>query len=259
MVSADYASRKLRLEFDGPRLAEDLDRALNDEWIAHPYGELGGTFQKGVYYVAVLLTEGGAKENITPGLPPSQEAREAPIRPTPLLERCPYFQEVLGRFECDFNIARLLSMEPGLLLKKHVDRVRSRSYQLARLHIPIVTNPRARLFAHGKWIQPQVGECWYLDSGLPHLVRNDGTARRVHLVLDCVVNDFVNDLVGFDIVEFRKAMAAEYDRYWRKFRRQQKVREALHVWNQRTKSAAHLAMRGSREMARRVFKASPRD
>jgi hypothetical protein len=247
-VESHYAAIKLRLEFDGRRLQDDLRRVLDDEWIAHPYGELGGTFQKGVYHVAALLTEGGAKENITPVVPASQEARTSPVRATPLLERSPYFQEVLESFPCDFNIARLLSMEPGLLLKKHVDRVRSRSYQLARLHIPILTNPKARLFAHGRWIQPQVGECWYLDSGLPHLVRNDGDERRVHLVMDCVVNDFINDLVGFDIVAFRTSRAAEYDRYWRMFRRRQKLRQALHDWNQKVRSAARKVLQRERSV-----------
>jgi hypothetical protein len=93
-----------------------------------------------------------------------------------------------------------------------------------------------------------VGECWYLDSGLPHLVRNDGDERRVHLVMDCVVNDFINDLVGFDIVAFRTSRAAEYDRYWRMFRRRQKLRQALHDWNQKVRSAARKVLQRERSV-----------
>jgi hypothetical protein len=258
MIPAGYAARKVRLEFDGARLVEDLGRVLNDEWIAHPYGEFGGVYQRGVYYVAALLTDDGATENITPNLPRTQQTREAPVRPTPLLRRCPYFQEVLERFECEFNIARLLAMEPGLLLKKHIDRMVTRSYQLARIHIPIVTNPKARFFVHGQWIHPRVGECWYVDAAVPHLVQNGGAERRVHLVMDCVVNDFINDLVGFDIVEFRKSNAQEYERLWRRFEKRLAMRQALHELNKRTKTAAHLAVDRSRKLARRVLKPTRR-
>lgn len=254
MVPAEYGAIRVPLEFDGARLAEDLDRVRDDEWVAHPYGELGGMFQRGVYHVAVLMTDGGAAKNITPQVPRTRESRKAPVLGTPLLERCPYFKEVLGRFDCDFNIVRLLAMEPGLLLKKHIDRMVASSYQLARVHIPIVTNPKARFFVHGRWIRPRVGECWYVDAALPHLVRNGGAERRVHLVMDCVVNDFVNDLVGFDIVEFRKSQAEEYDRLWRKFQRQLAIRRTLHHWNKRTKTAAHLFVDRSRTVANRVFK-----
>jgi hypothetical protein len=35
------------------------------------------------------------------------------------------------------------------------------------------------------------GECWYLNFNLPHRVKNSGTADRIHLVIDCVVNDWL--------------------------------------------------------------------
>ena len=35
------------------------------------------------------------------------------------------------------------------------------------------------------------GEAWYLKFNLKHSVRNNGAAERVHLVVDCVANDWL--------------------------------------------------------------------
>jgi hypothetical protein len=39
------------------------------------------------------------------------------------------------------------------------------------------------------------GECWYHNFNLPHRVANRGTADRVHLVLDCVLNDWLREVL----------------------------------------------------------------
>lgn len=260
MIPTEYVARKLPWEFDGARLVADLDRVLEDEWVPHPYTEQGGVLFKGKeYYVAAVLTDNGAIRNVMPHLPVKQETRENAVLPTPLLERSPYIREVLGRFDCDFNMARLLAMDPGIVVKKHIDKIRLTHYQFARFHVPIVTNPKAWIYVYGRWIQPRVGECWYLDAAVPHAVRNDGAARRVHLVIDCLINDFVNELVGFDLTEFRRSHAEEYRRLWNQFERQWNRRKSLHEWNMRIQRATHHAVDGPRRIADRVFKRTPPD
>ena len=39
------------------------------------------------------------------------------------------------------------------------------------------------------------GECWYLNVNRPHRVANHGTSDRIHLVIDCVVNDWLRELL----------------------------------------------------------------
>ena len=39
------------------------------------------------------------------------------------------------------------------------------------------------------------GECWYLNLSKPHRVHNRGATERMHLVLDCVVNDWLDDQI----------------------------------------------------------------
>jgi hypothetical protein len=39
------------------------------------------------------------------------------------------------------------------------------------------------------------GECWYLNVNFPHKVANRGATDRVHLVIDCAVDDWLRALV----------------------------------------------------------------
>ena len=40
----------------------------------------------------------------------------------------------------------------------------------------------------------QPGECWYINANLLHRVSNKGVTDRIHLVVDCLVNDWLRDL-----------------------------------------------------------------
>jgi len=35
------------------------------------------------------------------------------------------------------------------------------------------------------------GECWYVNTSLPHRVANLGQTDRIHLVIDCEVNGWL--------------------------------------------------------------------
>ena len=37
----------------------------------------------------------------------------------------------------------------------------------------------------------QEGEAWYLNFNLPHRVKNGSSSDRLHLVMDCTVNDWL--------------------------------------------------------------------
>ena len=51
---------------------------------------------------------------------------------------------------------------------------------------------RAVEFAvEGKALPMGEGECWYINFNLPHRIHNRGTTDRVHLVIDCVLNDWL--------------------------------------------------------------------
>ena len=103
------------------------------------------------------------------GLFPDPLATPA-VASTPLLDRCPYFAEVLDQIRCPQTSARLLRLASGSTIREH------RDYELAfedgeiRLHIPVATGPEVEFALDGRPIVMAAGECWYLNLNLPHRV-----------------------------------------------------------------------------------------
>lgn len=75
------------------------------------------------------------------------------------------------------------------------------------MHIPVQTNPDVAFYIQEERIPMAEGECWYLNLSLPHRVHNAGTTDRIHLVVDCLVNDWVKELLNGD-ASFRKEIDA---------------------------------------------------
>jgi hypothetical protein len=53
------------------------------------------------------------------------------------------------------------------------------------------------------------GECWYLNLNEPHHVTNRGAADRIHLVVDCVVNDWLRDLMLAAAADLKKIRSGQ--------------------------------------------------
>ncbi len=79
----------------------------------------------------------------------------------------------------------LTRLAPAAEITPHADDGHSLR-RCHRIHVPVVTNP-ACLFTVGDltWNMP-AGEMWEINNRRIHAVRNDGTAPRVHLILDYV-------------------------------------------------------------------------
>lgn len=176
-------ARCLPLHFDTKRLQNDLIHIQPDEWIMH----FNPTDYSGRWSVAPLRSAGGSATMIYSS--PLVEI----CRDTPLLDRCPYFQEVLATFDCPMSSARLLQLYPGSIIKEHADSLQSNE---ERLHIPIQTNPDVHFLLNSKRIVMEEGELWWLDFRQMHAVRNEGQTPRIHLVLDCHRNDWLNTLIA---------------------------------------------------------------
>src|SRR5262249_18049726 len=113
---------------------------------------------------------------------------------TPVLGRCTYFQEVLRSFECPLSSVRLLRLGAGARIREHTDLNLGYEDEEIRMHIPVATNPQAEFFLKGERVLMNSGECWYLNFNLPHRLYNGGTTDRVHLVIDCRVDEWVRAL-----------------------------------------------------------------
>lgn len=173
------STHKLPVSFDPIRLKEDLARVPPEEWLPH--------FSKIQYdagWSGVALRSSG-------GNPVTLEAGRSDYGDTKLLCLCPYFREVLSQFKCPLRRVRLLKLESGARIKEHID---PRSDKVVRLHIPIVTNPDVEFCSNGSSVVMAPGELWFIDVTFPHSVSNRGDSGRIHLVIDCVVNDWLRAL-----------------------------------------------------------------
>ncbi|WP_378179104.1 aspartyl/asparaginyl beta-hydroxylase domain-containing protein [Aquimarina sp. SS2-1] len=131
---------------------------------------------------------------------------------TPLLDACPYFKEIIDSFRCEKESIRLLNLSPNSKIKEHTDHNLGYEDGTFRIHIPITTNLDVHFYINDEKVSMQVGECWYGNFNLPHKVENNGAEDRIHLIMDCIRNEWSDQLfstIGYDF-EFEKR-TVEYD------------------------------------------------
>lgn len=171
---------KLPFFFDVAHLQENLAKIQEQEWLAH----YNTAAYENEWRCVPLRAVDGRSDHIV-------SLSEARYENTPILDRCPHFREVLDAFECEKTSVRLMAMGAGCRIKTHTDNGTSFDDGTARLHIPILTSPGAVFTVDGEEIHFSAGHTWYLNANLPHSVINDSPTPRIHLMLDCLVNPWL--------------------------------------------------------------------
>ncbi|MDQ3747649.1 MAG: aspartyl/asparaginyl beta-hydroxylase domain-containing protein [Acidobacteriota bacterium] len=190
------ATLKFPFSFDAELLQADAARFASDEWIYH----FNTPIYQGDWSGIALRAVKGGKSPLYPDLNPSEDFVE-----TEMMSRCRYVPEVLSDFRCALSSARFLKLGAGAQIRPH------RDYRLGiedgeiRIHIPVATNPRVEFVLDDKIVEMKEGEAWYLNFNLQHSVRNDGGSDRIHLVIDCVVNDWILSYFKAANADFRLA------------------------------------------------------
>jgi hypothetical protein len=109
----------------------------------------------------------------------------------PVLQHCPEIQSVLGQLLCPIRAVRLMRLKAGAEIKPHRDDGLSMELGEARLHIPVYTSDAVGFIVDKKLIPMNAGELWYFNADQTHEVHNRGSEDRIHLVIDCVANDWL--------------------------------------------------------------------
>ena len=177
---------RLPLRYDGDALAADVRALAADEWVAH----FNTSYYEGEWSGVALRSSGGAPLALYPD--PSADAAWAD---TEALARCPALAAVLATFDCELQSVRLLALGSGACVREHRDYRLGYDDGEVRIHVPVTTSPDVEFLHDGERIDMAAGEAWYLDLNLPHAVANRGEQRRVHLVIDCVVNPWLDALL----------------------------------------------------------------
>lgn len=184
MVGMSSGSRYLKLpfSFDTVQLARDLDALEAGRWINHFNRQ---AYEKGWSSIP-LRSIGGRPDSIVP-------ADGSDFADTELLLLTPYFRQVIDTFECEKASVRLMALEPGASIKPHRDAGASHEDGLTRLHVPVMTSPEVRFCIDGEYVHFSAGDTWYLNAGCEHAVENPSEVNRVHLMIDCVSNAWLEN------------------------------------------------------------------
>lgn len=203
---------RISVPLDQHRLEADLAICLSRAWTQH----FNTRDYDGDWNVISLRSTSGAESDII-------SHPEVPFRDTPLMEACAYFKEVAAALQCEKESIRLLRLAPGSKIHTHRDAGTGYAHGNFRLHIPLRSGPGVSFVVDGHEVPMKQGECWYADFDLPHSVANNSENERIHLVIDCVRNEWSDALfaeAGYDFSQEKKGpdketvlrMIAEFER-----------------------------------------------
>jgi hypothetical protein len=176
-VRLDGPFLRLPIRFDAEALAGEVRALPPEAWVAHPAGFVGNE-------AVQLITPGGGLTDDVDG----------PRGATDYLKSCPYVQQILAAIGGVWGRSRFMALGAGAEVPVHVD-VHYYWRTHLRIHIPVITNPGVHFDCGDETVHMQPGECWVFDSFRRHGVRNQGDARRVHLVIDTVGGGHVPSLL----------------------------------------------------------------
>lgn len=180
-----FADRlRLPFSFDADRLRADLEQVVGGTWVDH----LVRQNYEGDWDVLPLRFTAGATH---PVMQIYADPTATRFEDGPLLDRMPYVRAVIAHFECPIQSVRLMRLSPGSAIKEHSDHDLAAEWGAARIHIPITTNPQVEFLLNQRRIVMEPGGAWYLRLSDAHSVANRGTSDRVHLVIDCIANDWL--------------------------------------------------------------------
>lgn len=169
---------KLPFKFDAEKIAEEIAQFSDKDYyfIYNPYVEVDTLKSK-------HLIEPKIGEDDLPVFLPNDA-----------LKKCPYLMQILETFKCDKETFRIHSLAAGAEIRPHRDVCCSFEHGKIRLHIPVKTNSDVLLQVNDQTIPMKPGECWYCNFDIKHEVHNNSTEDRVHLIMDCLVNEWVKDI-----------------------------------------------------------------
>ena len=190
------ARMRLPLSFDPGALAAEAATLPRGAWVPH--------FNHGVYegeWVGAALRSPGGDATRLYG----DATGEVPYADTELLGRWPAHRAALGQFRCPITSARLLALAPGAVIDDHRDHTLSWADGEIRVHVPVVTAEGVEFFLDGRPVAMGLGEAWYLDLTHPHRAANRSSVTRIHLVVDCVVDAWLDEMLRAAVASMAEA------------------------------------------------------
>lgn len=147
----------------------------------------------GEWNVFSLRSPGGSQNTLAESL------RNETFTDTVWMRQCPAISRLVNSMSCEKQSVRLLNLKPGAFIKEHTDKELYFEKGEVRLHIPVFTNPQVEFFLDHSRLIMEEGQCWYINANLPHRLANKSNTDRIHLVIDCRVNDWLQSIFQNDV------------------------------------------------------------
>ncbi len=189
---------KLPVMFNSNLMQDEVRALLLKDWKLH----YNTQDYEGEWSALPLRSAGGSLTNVI-----AHSGDAVSFADTVLMQSCPYIEQVTASFLCPKLSVRLLKLKAGAVIHAHSDKDLYFEEGEMRLHIPIFTNPLVEFFLDDERIWMQEGECWYMNLSLMHRLNNKSRIDRVHLVIDCEVNDWVKAQFDSPLVSTKKHFA----------------------------------------------------
>ncbi|UII33588.1 aspartyl/asparaginyl beta-hydroxylase domain-containing protein [Fulvivirga ulvae] len=195
---------KLPFQFDPAQLLQELE-ICKQNWTRH----FNTAYYSGEWSGIPLRSPQGESHGLSAGHADSRQFADEPV-----LEHLPYTRSVIETINAPKSSVRYLRLTPGSEIKPHKDYDLVFWDGFVRLHIPILTNDQVKFMLNDNLLNMQSGECWFADFSQTHSVENGGKTDRVHLVIDCQVNEWLKTLfIENGIVESTEKAPTEMEQY----------------------------------------------
>jgi Aspartyl/Asparaginyl beta-hydroxylase len=171
---------QLPFHFDLPELLHELHGLPDAGWYQHFNTR---AYDQG-WSALPLRAVGGRMDDIVP-------IEGGDFHDTAWMAQCPAMARVIDSFNCAKTSVRLMALGPGARILPHRDAGGALEDGLTRLHVPLQTTPDVLFCIDGQYIHFAAGQTWYLNASCEHDVYNPGPNARVHLMIDCVTNPWL--------------------------------------------------------------------
>jgi len=185
---------KLPFAFDVNKLQEETSQLLSEKWALH----YNSRDFEGDWEALPLRSVNGDINNIL-ALDGNNNFAD-----TPFMAHVPYTRQVIDHIQCPKMSVRLLNLKKGAVVHAHSDHDLYYEEGEVRLHIPVFTNEMIEFYLDEERVMMKEGECWYLNLAMMHRLHNKSASDRVHLVIDCKVNDWLKEQFNGSAVMIRK-------------------------------------------------------
>ena len=178
----------LEFQFDVKKLQLEVNEILKCDWVAH----VNQRAYQGQWDVFPLRCAVAHQES-HPILQAYSIENNSKWVNLPALSNSPYLSKVINLLKCPIQSVRLMRLKAGASILPHNDAGLGLAHGQARLHVPIFSNNSVTFYVANQLVPMPAGKITYINADQVHEVRNQSAEDRIHLVIDCVSNAWLEE------------------------------------------------------------------